>query len=131
MKNIKRKIGGFLLAGILGCTEESFEPDNQVEITGLQSYMEVPHGTEVNLSFNVLALDGLSSLKISQDGREKVEKKFSGEKQAENSFSLLAQITDTGFWAPSIKDSIEVVVFVRDRDGDSNHKRTLIKILPP
>ncbi|TDQ16670.1 hypothetical protein DFQ04_2792 [Algoriphagus boseongensis] len=133
MKISLRKMGVFLLAGLLGCTEASppSVQNNEVEILGLPSFLEVVHGTEVELNFQIQALDGLSSSKIFQDRIEKEVMTFRGEKESPGRYSLKAQITDDGFWEPSLKDSIEVVIYARDVDGDSHSKRVVIKILAP
>lgn len=125
-------MGVLWLTGLWGCTEASPPPPNHlVEIEGLQSYLEVAHGTEVTLSFNFKALDGLSSSKIIQDRLEKEVMQYRGEIETSGEYSLNAEITDTGDWEPSLKDSIEVVFYARDVDGDFQSKRVVIKILAP
>lgn len=133
MKTLLKKMGVFLLAGLFGCTEVSppSVQNNEVEILGLPSLLEVVHGTEVDLKFQIQALDGLSSSKIIQDRSEKEVKIYQGEKEVVGSYSLLAEIIDIGLWEPSLDDSIEVVFYARDVDGDSHYHRTLIKVLPP
>lgn len=130
---LRKKMGVFFLAGLLSCTEASppSVQNNEVEILGLPSFLEVVHGTEVDLKFQIQALDGLSSSKIFQDRIEKEVMTFRGEKELSGKYSLKAQITDAGLWEPSLKDSIEVVFYARDVDGDSQSKRVVIKILAP
>ena len=132
MKGNRRLRSIFWLTGLLGCTEAS-QPtlNHQVEIEGLPSYIEVTHGTEVTLSFTLKALDGLFSSKIYQDRLEKEEFQHSGETESSGNYSLKAEITDGGDWEPSLKDSIAVIVYARDLDGDSHYKRVLIKVLAP
>ena len=105
-----------------GSTEAS-QPflNHQVEI----------HGREVTLSFPIKALDGFFSSKIIQAYLEKETLQYRGEIEKSREYSLKAEITDTGDWEPSLKDSIEVVFFARDMDWDSQFKRVLIKILAP
>lgn len=132
MKISERLRSIFWLTGLMGCTEASQPTLNHpVEIEGLPSYLEVVHGTEVTLSFNFKALDGLSSSKIIQDRQEKEVIQYQGEKEVSGKYPLIAEITDTGDWEPSLKDSIEVVFFARDVDGDSQFKRVIIKVLAP
>ena len=122
----------FLLTGFIGCTEAS-QPflNHQVEIDGLTNYLEVIHGTEVTLSFHIKALDGLFASKIFQDRQERKVINYQGEQETMGKYSLKAEITDAGDWEPSLKDSIEVVFYARDMDGDFQSKRVVIKILAP
>ena len=132
MKNSGRLRSIFWLTGLMGCTEAS-QPtlNHQVEIEGVPSYLEVAHGTELTLTFKIKALDGLSTSKIIQDRLEKEVIQYRGEKESSGKYSLIAEITDRGDWEPSLKDTIDVVFFARDVDGDSQFKRVLIKVLAP
>lgn len=133
MKAPIAKLTFFIWLGLLSCNEADPPniPNHGVEIYGLVDYQEVLHGTEVTLNYRVEAKDGLSAIKIFRNRQEQETLQFSGEPFSEGAFSFTALITEIHDWFTTVQDTVEVVIFARDLDGDSKYKRALIKVLAP